>query len=76
MTAAQAEFLMAHARIDAEMKKQAAIAAAWGRKPLGDYQAAVTAAERQFCLDLAAAAEQTQGIIDPKFYYDSAKEHE
>ena len=76
MTPAQAELLMAHARIDAEMKKQIALDAAWKRKPLVDYLGQVKAIERQFCLDLARAAEQCEGIIDPAFFYASAKEHE
>jgi hypothetical protein len=66
---------MNSALIAAEGKKQAAFEAAKGL-PMPAHQAAIRQAERQYCLDLAAAADQTGGLVDAKFYHSSARWHE
>jgi hypothetical protein len=75
MSPAEAEHHMRLARTQAEGAKQTAIADA-AALPMPEHERALRAAEKQFCLDLAAAAEATGGLVDARYYHQSAWWHE
>ena len=75
MTPSRAEDHMRAARVQAEGRKQSAYDAAMKLQGAA-HVAALRRAEREFCHTLEAAARQTNGLIDHRFYADSARWHE
>ena len=75
MTPSRAEDHMRAARVQAEGRKQSAYDAAMKLQGAA-HVAALRQAEREYCLDLARAAEATGGLVDARYYHQSAWWHE